>query len=68
MTRNLADTNTTTEIENCGLTIVPVNSDGNCFFAAVSVNINFNPNLYSEKFTKINNPESFYEIKGGFCD
>ena len=56
MTTHLTDI--TTEIDNCGLTIVPVNTDGNCFFAAVSININFNPNLHSEKFTKMNNPES----------
>ena len=40
------------DIENYGLTVVPVNPDGNCFFAAISVNMNFNPNLHSEKIVK----------------
>ena len=36
MTMNLEDHNTTTDIdlENYGLTIVPVNPDGNCFFCS----------------------------------
>ena len=42
----------TMEIENYGLTIIPVSPDGNCFFAAVFMNIKLNANLYFEEFSK----------------
>ena len=59
MTLNLEDHRTTEiDLENYGLTIVPVNPDGNCFFAAISVNIKFNQNFHSEKYCEINKCEN----------
>ena len=43
------------EIEHYGLTIIPVPSDGNCFFTAVFMNIKLNPNLNFEAFGKTEN-------------
>ena len=58
MTLNLDHRTTEIDLENYGLTIVPVNPDGNCFFAAISVNIKFNPNFHSEKYSEINKSEN----------
>ena len=43
------------EVEHYGLTIIPVPSDGNCFFTAVFMNIKLNPNLNFEAFGKTEN-------------
>ena len=58
MTEDVSDTpedKSTVEIENIGLTIIPVSPDGNCFFAAVFMNIKFNPNLNFEEFGETQN-------------
>ena len=58
MTEDVSDTpkdKSTMEIENYGLTIIPVSPDGNCFFAAVFMNIKFNPNLNFEEFGETQN-------------